>query len=861
MTKYFSLLLLVVLIIMPLSVSTTFAWQGPPPGTPPDCDPAVYPGCNPPINVGTATQIKNGILGAIQVNTGSLYTVGTLRDIMWKTREALQIGEWDGTTFTEKMRLFNNIVGIHSTNVLEFNYNAPTNSKQVNAGKIGYSFMGPPLMPALDIVGAGPSVGSRVVKIWDKLATKELCNEDGTVCGLVTNIINNNGGGFWTEKTDANGVSLYPTNVTGSKVGINSPTPQAALHVGSAPTLIAGQVPKVIIVNTNDKNTYDQGLFVQNAGKGWAIHAKSTNPDKTGLRVEGKVMIDDGRGATLVAGQVPKVIIANENVSNTYDQGLFVQNAGKGWAIEAKGPLGIKADGGTEGLLVNGRSRFTGNVHIRNKVAIISQVTNNSNSTYDINGDKFLNAIDIQIAINCTLGISSPYCAGKTWNAMTIQETINAVLRGSDVTDPSGNPEEGDSGLSVIGGIYSVGDICMRNGIASPICLSKISSLWKEDKANNKIYTDSNVLIRNKTAIISKETDNSNRIYDQNNDRSINAIDIQTVINCSLGIGSSCSLADVNGDGKVDALDIQTVINAVLSGSDVTNGEDNFGLYVTGGIYSVGDICMPYGVCLSRLSQRIDRISSPWREDVAKNTIYTTTANRNVGLDNTGSFQIKDTGGTSRSILYYGGNTLGGDTLVIQNNSNGDGGDIKINTKTGVSGANPESMRINYLGNVGIGTADPMTKLHVKGAIAGQELFISNRITYMAGAGLGKVLTSNADGEASWKTVSEVFGSTGGGYYVKYKNFKVGDGGILINGSPDVRVSCNGSNDIAVGGGMKVDGFFSSSGSSLIGGFGGAFPISYPSPTLMNTWMFGVSNTSTFVGGIGGTAYVRCLRG
>ena len=516
MTKYFSLLLLVVLIIMPLSVSTTFAWQGPPPGTPPDCDPAVYPGCNPPINVGSASQVKPGglsvtsfianatavIVGGLNLGSlalpdpkvildikgaggteakGGIHISGTPRDITWKTGEALQIGEWDGATFLEKMRLFketgapfHNIVGIHSANVLEFNYDGSP-AKQVDAGKIGYQTWSNGALKALDIVGAGVTGGSpRVVKIWDKLATKELCNEDGTVCDLVTNIINNNGGGgFWSPFKTA----IYNNNDGNVIIGTNGTSQLyvfSQLHVGSNPILDTGQVPRVVINNTNTANSFDQGLFVQNAGKGWAIHAKSTNANKNGLRVDGRVMIVDG-----------------------------TQKAGR-------------------------------------------------------------------------------------------------VLTSNDFGEAS----------------------------------------WQ----------------------------------------------------------------------------------------DPTGG--------TGG--GVG----------------------PWTEDVANNRIYTTTANRNVGLDNTGALQIKDTGGTFRSALYYLS-----DILAIQNNSNGDGGDIKINTKTGAG----ESMRITSSGKVGIGLTNPAFFLDVSGGIngttlsglllTGQHLNIANSSSGtvkldIPSKGAGKVLTSDASGNATWQAPS-----------------------------------------------------------------------------------------------------------
>jgi hypothetical protein len=50
---------------------------------------------------------------------------------------------------------------------------------------------------------------------------------------------------------------------------------------------------------------------------------------------------------------------------------------------------------------------------------------------------------------------------------------------------------------------------------------------------------------------------------DVNGDDSVNAIDVQLVINAALGIDTICS-CDINGDGPVNAVDVQLVINAVL---------------------------------------------------------------------------------------------------------------------------------------------------------------------------------------------------------------------------------------------------------------------------------------------------------
>ncbi len=53
---------------------------------------------------------------------------------------------------------------------------------------------------------------------------------------------------------------------------------------------------------------------------------------------------------------------------------------------------------------------------------------------------------------------------------------------------------------------------------------------------------------------------------DLNGDQAVNAVDVQLVINATLGIAGGEVNGDVNEDGRVDAIDIQSVINATLGG-------------------------------------------------------------------------------------------------------------------------------------------------------------------------------------------------------------------------------------------------------------------------------------------------------
>ncbi|MFM6913383.1 MAG: hypothetical protein ACKOUQ_00565 [Aquirufa sp.] len=109
--------------------------------------------------------------------------------------------------------------------------------------------------------------------------------------------------------------------------------------------------------------------------------------------------------------------------------------------------------------------------------------------------------------------------------------------------------------------------------------------------------------------------------------------------------------------------------------------------------------------------------------------------------------------GGSYDVSFMG---KGNDVYVANANSTKS---IIFSTATG-TGSAPyfnERMRITSTGNVGIGTASPTTTLEVNGTtrlggtttIAGAATFTST-VAITTGAGAGKVLTSDASGNASW---------------------------------------------------------------------------------------------------------------
>ena len=98
-------------------------------------------------------------------------------------------------------------------------------------------------------------------------------------------------------------------------------------------------------------------------------------------------------------------------------------------------------------------------------------------------------------------------------------------------------------------------------------------------------------------------------------------------------------------------------------------------------------------------------------------------------------------------------------------NGNAGGGLMRFITNPAASATGVERLRITEDGNVGIGTVAPLAKLAVNGGVnigadtdpGDNNLSVVGTITTAAvkittGAGLAKVLTSDADGDATWET-------------------------------------------------------------------------------------------------------------
>lgn len=136
--------------------------------------------------------------------------------------------------------------------------------------------------------------------------------------------------------------------------------------------------------------------------------------------------------------------------------------------------------------------------------------------------------------------------------------------------------------------------------------------------------------------------------------------------------------------------------------------------------------------------------------------------------------------------------------------------------------ANREAVRVSASGNVGIGAADPTARLEVAGQV---------RITG-GSPGPGKVLTSDANGLASWQAP---FALT-----VRTSQFSIPPANLR-----DTSVSCE-ANEVATGGGFRM-----TDDPKLTVWKNG------PTPTS-NGWAFGISNYGTATRTV--TLSVTCMR-
>ncbi len=165
---------------------------------------------------------------------------------------------------------------------------------------------------------------------------------------------------------------------------------------------------------------------------------------------------------------IPRLFINNSGSTDGTNQGLYVFNPSSGMAIVADGGegRGLRAVGRDSALRVEGPAFFSNAYGGPGGGIMVQSFSNNiPNFSPDVNGDGVVNAIDVQLAINCALGLSQNVPNCSRFSAVEVQRVINASLGLSN--DPVN--------ISILsqGQIVSQDDICGRVG-NSRVCLSDL---------------------------------------------------------------------------------------------------------------------------------------------------------------------------------------------------------------------------------------------------------------------------------------------------------------------------------------------------------------------------------------------------
>ncbi len=164
--------------------------------------------------------------------------------------------------------------------------------------------------------------------------------------------------------------------------------------------------------------------------------------------------------------------------------------------------------------------------------------------------------------------------------------------------------------------------------------------------------------------------------------------------------------------------------------------------------------------------------------------IGTTTPRGTLDVDGAGDIWLTDDGLQTTQNIYLAGHLFltphgTSDISFVQARRSDNSGDTQLQFRTYNNGSLIEAVRISNTGNVGIGTSGPSESLDVNG-----------KIRIRGGApGAGKVLTSDANGVASWAAASNSaetdpqVGATTTNKIPKWNGTALVDGSITDNGN------------------------------------------------------------------------------
>ncbi len=238
---------------------------------------------------------------------------------------------------------------IDGSNTLEFGAGVP--GKGGAAGEIGYQVWGN--NDALDIVGAGTSIGTRKVKIYDHLEVdgsiksggKLVCLEDGTNCQAIANV-------GWTD----DGTVVRLSTVT-DNVGIGTSTPGSyKLNVAGA-MQISSALGDGSFVCTNCIGAAD--IAVNAIGSGEVIDNSLTNLDIAVNAIGSGEVIDNSiKGIDILDSTIGTADIADDSITGVdIDESLL---SGTASALNVGGADQARAVWGTDFNFVSNPSRGSG---------------------------------------------------------------------------------------------------------------------------------------------------------------------------------------------------------------------------------------------------------------------------------------------------------------------------------------------------------------------------------------------------------------------------------------------------------------------------------------------------------------------